>query len=79
MAIIYLPQLWEKCSYSEFFWFVFSRIRTEYGEKLRISPYSVQMRKITDQKKSEYGHSSRSAFLSVISEQIISQRISTIF
>ena len=28
-----------------FFWSVFSRTRTEYGEILRISPYSVQMRK----------------------------------
>ena len=34
----------EKCPYSEFFWSVFSRIRTEYGEILRISPYSVRMR-----------------------------------
>ena len=34
-----------------FFWSVFSRIRTEYGEILRISPYSVRMRKNTDQKK----------------------------
>ena len=32
------------------FW-VFSRIRTEYGELLCISPYSVRMRKNTDQKK----------------------------
>ena len=31
----------EKCQYLEFFWSVFSRIRTEYGEILRISPYSV--------------------------------------
>ena len=30
-----------------FFWSVFSRIRTEYG----ISPYSVRMRKNTDQKE----------------------------
>ena len=28
----------------DFFWSVFSRIRTEYGEVLRISPYSVRMR-----------------------------------
>ena len=28
----------------------FSRIRTEYGEILRISPYSVRMRENTDQK-----------------------------
>ena len=34
-----------------FFWSVFSRIRTEYGEILRISPYSVWMRGNTDQKK----------------------------
>ena len=33
------------------FWSMFSRIRTEYGEILRISPYSVRMRKDTDQKK----------------------------
>ena len=33
------------------FWFVFSRIRTEYGEMLRISPYSVRMRENTNQKK----------------------------
>ena len=36
-----------------------SRVRTEYGELLRIlciSPYSVRMRKNTDQKNSEYGH-----------------------
>ena len=34
-----------------FFWSVFSRVRTEYGEILRISPYSVRMRENTDQKK----------------------------
>ena len=34
-----------------FFWSVFSCIRTEYGETLRISPYSVRMRENTDQKK----------------------------
>ena len=33
-----------------FFWSVFSRIRTEYGEILRISLYSVRMRENTDQK-----------------------------
>ena len=46
----------EKCPYSEFFWFVFSRIRTENGEIWCISPYSVQMGENTDQKSSEYGH-----------------------
>ena len=33
-----------------FLWSVFSRIRTEYGEILLISPYSVRMREDTDQK-----------------------------
>ena len=32
-----------------FFWSVFSHIRTEYGEILRIFPYSVRMRENTDQ------------------------------
>ena len=50
----------ENCSYLEFFWSVFSRILTEYGEILRISPYSVRMRKNKDQKNSEYGHLLRS-------------------
>ena len=49
-----------KCLYSELFWSVFSRIRTEYGEMLRISPYSVRMRKKTDQNNSEYRYFSRS-------------------
>ena len=34
----------EKRSYSELFWSVFSRIRTEYGEIRSISPYSVRMK-----------------------------------
>ena len=38
----------KKCPYSELLWSVFSRIRTEYGDILRISPYSVQMRENTD-------------------------------
>ena len=37
----------EKCPHPEFFWSVFSRIRTEYR---------VQMRESTDQKNSKYGH-----------------------
>ena len=49
----------EKCPYSEFFWSVFSRIRTEYGKTRSISPCSVRMRENTDQKNSEYGHFSR--------------------
>ena len=34
-----------------FFRFAFSHIQTEYGEIQSISPYSVQMRENTDQKK----------------------------
>ena len=34
----------KKCLHSELFWSAFSHIRTEYGEILRISPYSVRMR-----------------------------------
>ena len=56
----------ENCLYSELFWSVFSRIRTEYGEILRISPYSVRMRENTDQNNSEYCHFLRSAYFPVI-------------
>ena len=44
----------EKCLYSEFFWSIFPRIWTEYGEFLCV------FRLNTDQKNSEYGHFSRS-------------------
>ena len=37
-----------------FFRSVFSRIRTVYGEILRISPYSIRMRENMDQKKIPY-------------------------
>ena len=57
IAIILLPR--KKYPYSDFFWSVFSRNRTEYGDILPISSYSVQIRKNTDQKNSEYGHVSR--------------------
>ena len=50
------------CPYSKFFWSVFSSIRTEYGDILRISPYSVRMRENMDQKNSECGHFSCSVF-----------------
>ena len=57
---------WKLCSYyhhllhchclksvqiRSFFWSVFSRVRIEYGEIRIISPYSVRMRKNTNQKK----------------------------
>ena len=53
--------LYEKCSYSEFFWSVSSCIRTEYEEMLHISPYSVWMRENMDQENSKYGRFLRSA------------------
>ena len=43
-----------------FFWHVFSRIWTEYGEILRIAPYSIRMRENTDQKSSLFRQFSRS-------------------
>ena len=46
----------ETCPYSELFWSMFSPIRTEWGEIIRIFPYSVSMRENTDQNNSEYGH-----------------------
>ena len=56
-----LPKsLREKCPYSEIFFSVVFRMRTEYREIGSISPYSVQMREITDQKNSKYGTFSRS-------------------
>ena len=39
-------------------------IQSEYGEICSISPYSFRMRENTDQKNSEYGHFSRSEYLS---------------
>ena len=50
----------EKCPYSEIFWSAFSRIWTEYGEILRVSPYSVRIRENADQNNSEYRHFLRS-------------------
>ena len=46
----------EKCPYSELVWSAFFRIRTEYEEIFRVSPYSVQMRENADQNNSEYRH-----------------------
>ena len=53
----------KKCSYSEIFWSVFCRIRTEYGEILGISSHSVWMPENLDQKNSEYGQFFCSGFL----------------
>ena len=50
----------KNCPYSELFSFAFSRIRTEYGEILRISPYSVRIRENADKNNSKYEQFSRS-------------------
>ena len=59
----------KKYPYSELFWSVFSRIRTEYGEIRSISLYSVQIRENADQNNSDYGHFSRSVSQSVQKRQ----------
>ena len=46
----------KNCPCSEFFWSVFSRIRTEYGDLRSKSPYSFRMRETTNQKNSKYRH-----------------------
>ena len=51
----------KKCPYLELSCSEFSRIRTEYGEILRISPYSVRMWENVDRNNSEYEHFLRSA------------------
>ena len=65
-----LHTLWvslrEKCPCLEFFLSVFSRIWTEYIEIFRISPYSIRMRKKTDQKNIEYGRFSRTVFMTLL-------------
>ena len=48
--------LLKKCLYSEFFWSIFSHIRTEYGDIFCKSPCSVQMRGNMDRKISEHSH-----------------------
>ena len=51
-----------------FFWVILvrnSHIRTEYGEILRIFPYSVQIRENVDQNNSECGHFLRSVIFSM--------------
>ena len=60
----------EKCPYSEFFWVVFSFIRTDYGQMLRISPYLVWMKENTNQKNSDCGHFSSSGHSTIISSLV---------
>ena len=44
-----------------YFWYLFSCIRTEYGEILRISPFQSECGKIPTRNNSLFGHFSRSA------------------
>ena len=65
LSLFHYISLGEKCPYSEFFWSIFSRTWTEYGEIQSISPYPVQMWENTDQKNSEYGDFSHSVCITV--------------
>ena len=49
LSLLFCYSLHEKCTYSESFMSVFSRIRTKYGEILSISPYSFRMQENADQ------------------------------
>ena len=59
--VLFILQDWkciqqrENCPYLELFCSAFSRIRTEYGEILRISLYSVRMQENADQNNSDAG------------------------
>ena len=55
LLTLLLILLREKCPYSELFWSAFFRFRTEYGEILHISPYSIWIQENTDQNNSKYG------------------------
>ena len=50
----------EKRLYLEFFWSLYSRIWNKYGNLLRKSSYSVQMRENADKKNSKYRYFPRS-------------------
>ena len=54
-AFVPCRSLHYKCRYLEFFWSVFSCIRSEYGNLQSKSPYLVPMWENADQKNSEYG------------------------
>ena len=51
LLILYIKHCVKSVQIRSFFWSLFFRIRTEYKDILRISPYSVQMQENTDQKK----------------------------
>ena len=56
VSILYLHALRKNCQYSEFFWSIFSRIPTEYGDLPSKSSNSVQMPENTEENNFEYGH-----------------------
>ena len=60
LAYFNIFALRKKCPYSDLLWSVFSHIRTKYGQILRISPYSIRMRKNTNQNHFKYGRFLRS-------------------
>ena len=51
-------------------WSAFSRIRTEKGEILRISPYSFQIRVNADRNISEYEHFLLSDYFTILALKI---------
>ena len=62
----------EICPNTEFFWSVFSRIWTEYGDLLRKSPYSVQIWKIRTRKKPVFGQFSHTdVFKNSVNDKIL--------
>ena len=61
VSLLEVLSLHKKCSYSEFFWSVYSRIWTEY---------SIRMQENTEQKNSEYGHFLRSVSPSQTSDTL---------
>ena len=52
---------WKVSKCGVFFWSVYSRIRTEYKDLFRKSPYSVRIWENMDQENSVFGHFSHSA------------------
>ena len=56
-------KLREKYSNTQFFWSVFSSIRTKYGDLRRTCPYLVQILENTDHKNSVFGHFSDSGYV----------------
>ena len=69
---LHLPYCVKSVRIWELFWSVFSRIRTEYGEILLTSPYSVQILENTDHNHSKYGHFLRSGTPNSLKKEISS-------